>query len=90
MQSLCAVRFMGHASTDLEPLLHLLQALPPCGETGWHARYILLLWLSLVCLLPFRFSVLDSSADQVSHTVVLGTAGKPLTTAFPAIDGSPL
>ena len=50
---------------DLEPLLALLQAQPERSEAALHARYVLLLWLSLVCRLPFQMRVLDSSAEQV-------------------------
>jgi tubulin-specific chaperone D len=59
-----AVRFLGHAITDLEPVLALMQAQARDDAAAWHARYVLLLWLSLACLLPFDLAVLDSSADQ--------------------------
>ena len=40
----------------------------------WHARYIMLLWLSLICLLPFDLAVLDSGGEESDAHKILRVA----------------
>ena len=60
-------RFLPHEAADLEPALALLAATleegagegsPPCG---WETQCTLLMWLSVLVLIPFALSTLDSA-----------------------------
>jgi len=42
----------------------------------WHQRYILLLWLSLICMLPFDLAVLDSDTGIESDAAKILTVAK--------------
>lgn len=77
------IRYFPHQVSDVVPTVN---SLLPCLETGpgsdvqmvqtsWHLRYILLLWLSLVCMIPFELSKFDvsqpgSPAVQTSDEIV--------------------
>lgn len=50
-----------HTTTDLAVLLALFDS-PALGDATWETRYILLLWLSLVVMLPFPLPTLDHIA----------------------------
>lgn len=57
------ITFFPHEATDLEPVLHALQSQDrqDCGL--WQTRYILLLWLSMLVLVPFNICSIDSGVD---------------------------
>ncbi|KAI9218453.1 armadillo-type protein [Blastocladiella britannica] len=55
------VKFFSHEVGDLEHLLALLAAVERKGQYFWPARYILLLWLSFVTMLPFDIKRLGDS-----------------------------
>jgi hypothetical protein len=56
------VRFFPHQTTDLTLLLSLFSREETLGEASWHTRYVLLLWLSLVVMLPFK---LDEAVPNI-------------------------
>jgi tubulin-specific chaperone D len=65
--SLCKVRgfktvikFFPHEVTDLEPCLNLLSGEDPKDLEKWHTRYVLLLWLSILVMVPFGLETIDS------------------------------
>ncbi|KAJ3775517.1 TBCD protein [Lentinula raphanica] len=62
------IRFFPHEVADLWIVLGYLDAEDSCArdQSQWALRYILLLWLSLVCMLPFDLSQFDES--EVGHT----------------------
>lgn len=49
-------------------LLELFEDPEALQVVSWETRYILLLWLSLVCMLPFALHLLDGSAAPSSST----------------------
>jgi fucose permease len=46
--------------SDIEPVLKLLESQRPSDQATWQTRYVLLLWLSIIVLIPFHMSRLDS------------------------------
>uniref|UniRef100_A0A671T690 Tubulin-specific chaperone D n=1 Tax=Sinocyclocheilus anshuiensis TaxID=1608454 RepID=A0A671T690_9TELE len=48
-----------HEVSDVQPVLDLLCRQDPKDTETWETRYILLLWLSMTCLIPFDLSRLD-------------------------------
>lgn len=50
-----------HEVADVEPVLDLVTDQNPKDHETWETRYILLLWLSVTCLIPFDFSRLDGN-----------------------------
>lgn len=65
-------RFFTHEPSDLEPLVQFLEKLStvPTATRFWETRYIFCLWLSLVALIPFDLTRLESDAG----TPLVGTA----------------
>lgn len=66
------VRHLPHEVTDFEPVLKLIEAQDPNDSNTWTTRYILLLWLSIIVMIPFdmsRFDGLDGS--QVDNKTVM-------------------
>ena len=67
------VRFLPNEVYLLEPVLEALSAL----NLQWQTTYILLLWLSLICLAPFDLSSIESSnGGQSLVKRGLGSGGK--------------
>lgn len=64
-----SARFFPHEIADLSIALNYL--LLPGGlvqdPTQWPLRYVMLLWLSLICMLPFDLAQFDES-DKPGHT----------------------
>lgn len=58
--------FLTHEVADLVPVLRLIEA---PGQPSWQVTYILLLWLGLICLIPFTLGdVADlSSIESVAR-----------------------
>ncbi|XP_011921349.1 PREDICTED: tubulin-specific chaperone D [Cercocebus atys] len=50
-----------HEVADVEPVLDLVTDQNPKDHETWETRYMLLLWLSVTCLIPFDFSRLDGN-----------------------------
>ena len=55
------VRLMPHEVADVEPVLAMLAKQDPTDYQTWETRYMLLLWLSMVCMIPFDMVRLDSN-----------------------------
>jgi len=47
----------------------LTQNTPAQDPSNWPLRYVILLWLSLVCMIPFDLAQFDND-DEVDHTAV--------------------
>ncbi|KAG8955854.1 hypothetical protein FRC04_006301 [Tulasnella sp. 424] len=54
-----AVRFFPHTTEDLEVALAYLSTQDATEPMNWETRYIVLLWLSLVAMLPFDLAQFD-------------------------------
>ncbi|CAM9714670.1 unnamed protein product [Chrysoparadoxa australica] len=52
---------MPHEAADLEPVVHALQGQDRDDYSTWETRYALLLWLSMLSLVPFDVCTIDSS-----------------------------
>ncbi|XP_046352911.2 tubulin-specific chaperone D-like [Haliotis rufescens] len=55
------VRLLPHEVVDVEPVLALLKLQDPHDFKNWESRYILVLWLAMVCMIPFDMVRLDGS-----------------------------
>nr|CAD7439354.1 unnamed protein product [Timema bartmani] len=62
------VKRLPHEVTDLPLILELLQS-PQFGDEDWQARHVLLLWLSIVILLPFPMAHFEGQ-DMVQDPLV--------------------
>ncbi|XP_060577597.1 tubulin-specific chaperone D-like [Ruditapes philippinarum] len=60
------VRLFPHEVVDVEPVLALISQQDPKDFEAWETRYILLLWLSMACMIPFDLSRLDSNVIEES------------------------
>ena len=58
------VRLFPHEVADLEPVFHLLQAQDTDDHDTWHVRYSLLLWMSIIVIVPFDLQSIDSSVGS--------------------------
>lgn len=57
------VKYFPHEVADVEPVLALLAEQNPSDFNTWETRYILLLWLSVIVLIPFHMERLDSGME---------------------------
>lgn len=55
------VKLLPHEVSNFEPTLQLLQSQDRNDYLMWETRYVLLLWLSMLCLVPFDLNTIDSS-----------------------------
>jgi hypothetical protein len=58
-----AARFFPHEVADLERTFAYLEALNHDATVTWEARFVLLLWLAIIVLIPFALKIVDSSED---------------------------
>ncbi|CAG8598117.1 7830_t:CDS:2, partial [Scutellospora calospora] len=56
------VKFFTHEVSDLEPTFYFMVSQDPQDYSGWETRYVLLIWLSLICMIPFDLKTVDSLA----------------------------
>lgn len=56
------VRHLPHEVSDLLMVLTFLEAQDPKDKETWRSRFVLLLWLSIVVIIPFHMSRLDGFA----------------------------
>lgn len=54
------VQHLPHEVQDLEPILKLLEEQDEKDTETWETRYCLLLWLSIIVMIPFHMTRLDS------------------------------
>ena len=57
-----------HEAVDLEPTLSCLLSQDRSNHLLWSSRYSLLLWLSMLALVPFDISTIDSTSSSSSDT----------------------
>lgn len=70
------IHFFPHAVNDLLPTLTLLEhCMASDSLTSWEIRYILLLWLSLICMIPFDLAQFDAGA-RTSPSDALSTMSR--------------
>jgi hypothetical protein len=56
---LLLVKFFSHEAVEMEPLLKFVSGIDKSWYELWEMRFVLLLWLSLTCLIPFDLKVVD-------------------------------
>lgn len=61
--SLLTALFLTHNVEDLVPVLKLVEV---PGNPSWHVVYVLVLWLGLICLVPFSLNDV-AGIDQIEH-----------------------
>ncbi|NXB05915.1 TBCD protein, partial [Cnemophilus loriae] len=54
-----------HEVRDLQPVLDMLAKQNPRDPETWETRYMLLLWLSMICLIPFDLARFDGNLVPV-------------------------
>ncbi|XP_044262327.1 tubulin-specific chaperone D [Tribolium madens] len=66
------VRHLPHEVADFEAILRLLEAQDLNDSATWTTRYVLLLWLSIIVMIPFHLSRFDASdeTDKNRKTVM--------------------
>ncbi|KAK2836189.1 hypothetical protein Q7C36_014058 [Tachysurus vachellii] len=57
-------KVLPHEVSDMQPVLDLLCRQDPKDTETWETRYMLLLWLSMTCLIPFDLSRLDGHLNS--------------------------
>ncbi|KAI1315977.1 hypothetical protein EDD11_010559 [Mortierella claussenii] len=63
------VKFLPHEVADIEPAFEFLKNLDK--RAPWETRYVLLIWLSLMCMIPFDLKSIDSQASNTSERIPL-------------------
>lgn len=64
------IRHLPHEVADFEPVLQLLEAQDCTDSSTWTTRYVLLLWLSIIVMIPFHMSRLDNFEETNKKTVM--------------------
>lgn len=59
------LRWFPHEVSDMEPVLTALEQQDPKSISTWEVRYVLLLWMAIICIVPFDMSRFDSSHQRV-------------------------
>ena len=63
------VKLFPHEVADVEPTLHVLQQCRRSDFRTWETRYCLLLWVSMLSLVPFDLATIDSAAPGAEGIV---------------------
>ncbi|ORX81575.1 ARM repeat-containing protein [Basidiobolus meristosporus CBS 931.73] len=58
------VKFFGHEVADLEQTFYFLLLSSPEHTESWETRYVLLIWLSLIVMIPFDLQTIDSGFNK--------------------------
>jgi hypothetical protein len=71
------VHFLPHEVSDLQPTLDFMIREGNRGGKAhyWHLRYVLLLWLSLICRIPFDLALFDEGNGRLATSEMLLSAG---------------
>ena len=58
------VQYLPHEIADFEPVLKLLAAQDSAETSTWQTRYMLLLWLSIIGMIPFDMNRFDANVSS--------------------------
>ncbi|KAF9899880.1 hypothetical protein BX616_002798, partial [Lobosporangium transversale] len=64
------VKFLPHEVADIEPAFEFLKTLEN-SRVPWETGYVLLIWLSLMCMIPFDLKTIDSQVEKTSERIPL-------------------
>ncbi|VDM15990.1 unnamed protein product [Hydatigera taeniaeformis] len=70
------IRLMPHTVDDLEPVFDLLKLQDIDDHNNWQTRYVLLLWLSIVIMVPFALERLEKPGKAPLIERILSEAKK--------------
>jgi len=89
---LCKVRnykyinkFFPHEVKDLEPVVFYLIEQSAIQTEIWETKYVLLLWMSIIILVPFDLVTIDSKHMKMKTFNSLGVASKAKSQDAPEI-----
>ena len=89
---LCKVRnykyinkFFPHEVKDLEPVVFYLIEQRAIQTEVWETKYVLLLWMSIIILVPFDLVTIDSKHMKMQTFNSLGVASKAKSQDAPEI-----
>ena len=76
------VRYLPHEVDDVEPVIHMINLQCNLKFDNWQTKYILLIWLSVLVLLPFhleRFDAIkgDHSLMEQIYKIILSNLCEP-------------
>ncbi|XP_060109373.1 tubulin-specific chaperone D [Heteronotia binoei] len=75
------LRLFPHEVVDVQPVLNMLEHQNPKDYETWETRYMLLLWLSVTCLIPFDLARLDGNLASVEGYTRVPIMDRILTVA---------
>ncbi|KAI5122803.1 hypothetical protein M0805_000146 [Coniferiporia weirii] len=85
------VRFFPHEVSDISVAVAYMSSDGPVKEAdNWALRYLILLWLSLVCMLPFDLAQFDNDGNGETALVLEEIARRELDKAGIERDGAAL
>ncbi len=61
------IRLMPVEVQDVEPTMHILLSQDQNDYTTWETRYVLLLWLSMLVMVPFDLTTIDSTLGNDNY-----------------------
>ncbi|KAF9171818.1 hypothetical protein BGX21_001107 [Mortierella sp. AD011] len=64
------VKFLPHEVADIEPAFAFLR-MQDFRHIAWETRYVLLIWLSLMCMIPFDLKSIDSQVSKDNERITL-------------------
>ena len=64
------VQYLPHEINDFEPVLNLLARQDMKDVYSWQTRYILLIWISIICMVPFDLSKFDDINEYQNNTIL--------------------
>jgi hypothetical protein len=77
MRDISPVQHFPHEIEDLRPILLFMERAQAVHDmTHWQLRYIVLLWLSLICRIPFDLALFDEDGDSSRVSALLIATGK--------------
>lgn len=75
------LRLFPHEVVDVQPVLDMLVRQNPKDCETWETRYMLLLWLSVTCLIPFDLARLDGNISSIEGSTRVPIMDRILTVA---------
>ncbi|XP_054834782.1 tubulin-specific chaperone D [Eublepharis macularius] len=75
------LRLFPHEVVDVHPVLDMLVRQNPKDYETWETRYMLLLWLSVTCLIPFDLTRLDGNLSSLEGCTRVPIMDRILTAA---------
>uniref|UniRef100_A0A2D4KGA0 Tubulin-specific chaperone D C-terminal domain-containing protein n=1 Tax=Micrurus paraensis TaxID=1970185 RepID=A0A2D4KGA0_9SAUR len=75
------LRLFPHEVADVQPVLNMLVVQNPKEYETWETRYMLLLWLSVTCLIPFDLVRLDGNISSIEECSRVSTMDRILAVA---------